>query len=116
MPSRTPSPGIPSGEPGRRLRDAVTSGIVAALPVEAAAMAALVDDLRPFHMPEDPNNYRVGRLPSDDPDRPHRVALAILPRDGTRQAAVSCTNLLRTFPGIQCVLMSGIAGGIPRPQ
>src|SRR5688500_142220 len=72
----------------------VTIGILAALPVEGAAMARLIDGLQPFEAADDPNTYRVGALPSNDPARPHRIALAVLPRDGTRYAASMCTNLL----------------------
>ncbi len=99
-----------------RVTDEVTIGILAALPVEGAAIARLIDDLRPFQAGDDPSTYRIGQLPSSDPARPHRVALAVLPRDGTRYAAMMCTNLLRTFPGVRCVIMMGIAGGIPRPN
>jgi nucleoside phosphorylase len=96
--------------------DEVTIGILAALPVEGAAMARLIDDLQPFEMESDPNLYRVGSMPSKNPNHPHRVALAVLPKEGTRFAAMMCANLLRTFTQVRCVLMMGIAGGIPRPE
>src|SRR6185503_19076810 len=66
--------------------------------------------------PQDPNHYRTGFLPSTDPARPHGVAVLMMSRDNTRSAAGYCTNMLRTFPGIQIVIMVGIAGGLPRPQ
>jgi len=108
-----PLPRGPADEPGRRVRDEVTIGILAALPVEGAAMASLIDDARLFSFSEDPHDYRVGSLPSNDPGRPHRVAMAVLSRDGTRHAAATCADLLRTFPYVRCVVMIGIAGGIP---
>lgn len=79
-------------------------------------MASLIDDPQTVQFRDDPNNYRIGTVPSSDPAVPHHVALAMMPRDGTRHAAVMCTNLLRTFPNVQCVIMTGIAGGIPRPH
>lgn len=108
-----PSPRGPADEPSRRVRDEVTIGILAALPVEGAAMASLIDDARLFSFSDDPHNYRVGSLPSNDPSRPHRVAMAVLSQDGTRHAAATCADLLRTFPYVRCVVMVGIAGGIP---
>ncbi|WP_245594729.1 hypothetical protein [Actinospica robiniae] len=65
---------------------------------------------------EDPNRYRVGYLRSSDTARPHRVALVTMPQDNTRNAAATCTDLLRTFQSVRCVLMIGIAGGIPSPR
>ncbi len=91
----------------------VTIGIIAALPVEAAAMSALINAPVTARFPEDPNDYQVGHLHSAEPGRPHRVALTTLPRDNTRMAAMACTDMLRTFPGIRCVVMTGIAGGVP---
>jgi nucleoside phosphorylase len=108
-----PAPRGPADEPDGRVRDEVTIGILTALPVEGAAMASLIEDTRLFSFDEDPHDYRVGSLPSNDPDRPHRVAMAVLSRYGTRYAAATCADLLRTFPNVRCVVMVGIAGGIP---
>jgi nucleoside phosphorylase len=96
-------------------RDA-TIGIIAALPVEGAAMGALINGLRRVRIDDDPNDYRVGYLDSAEPARPHRVVLAALPQDNTRNAAVVCTDLIRTFQHVRCVVMTGIAGGVPAPQ
>ncbi|NMO49802.1 5'-methylthioadenosine/S-adenosylhomocysteine nucleosidase [Actinoplanes sp. TBRC 11911] len=104
-----PPPDSAAGE----VRNGVTIGILAALPVEGAAMASLIDDERPLMHAEDPNHYVVGTLPSNDAGRPHGVAMAVLSQDGTRHAAARCANLLRTFPNVHCVVMVGIAGGIP---
>ncbi|GAA2668985.1 hypothetical protein GCM10010437_004680 [Actinoplanes palleronii] len=93
----------------------MTLGIMTALPVEAAAVLSVVQDVTGFADPHDQNAYQVGLLPSSDPDRPHTVAVLMMPRDGTRLAATCCTNMLRTFPNIRTVLMAGIAGGVPRP-
>jgi nucleoside phosphorylase len=95
-----PSPESAAGE----VRNGVTIGI---------------EDERPLMHAEDPNHYVVGSLPSNDATRPHGVAMAVLSQDGTRHAAARCANLLRTFPNVHCVVMVGIAGGIPnvgRPE
>ncbi|HKT00707.1 MAG TPA: hypothetical protein VJT31_14345 [Rugosimonospora sp.] len=93
-----------------------TVAIVTALPVESAAVRAMVDDLSARRPPlEDPNYYVGGTMPSDDPNQPHGVVVALLPADNTRNAAAVCIDLLRTFPQVQVVVMAGIAGGIPAP-
>src|SRR5688500_15803472 len=99
-----------SAQPG------VSVGIVSALWKESAAMRALVEDLRPVPPRSgDRNHYQEGWLPSTDPDRPHRVVLALLPQDGNGNASSVCTDLFRSYPGLECVVMCGIAGGIPAP-
>jgi nucleoside phosphorylase len=108
-----PSPRGTADEPVRRVREEVTIGILTALPVEGAAMASLIEDARLVSFAEDPHLYRVGSLPSNDPARPHRVAMTVLSQYGTRYAAATCANLLRTFPNVGCVVMVGIAGGVP---
>lgn len=94
----------------------VTFGIMAALPVELSALIEVVDDVRTYKDDDDPNDYRLGRIPSGSPGRFHSVVLLIPPRDGTQLAATCCAHMLRTFPNIQTVIMTGIAGGIPRPH
>jgi len=114
-PSRTP---YASGRSAAGWSD-VTIGIIAALPVEGAAMAALITNPVAVRVDGDPNDYRVGHLDSLEPARPHRVVLTTMVQDNTRNAATTCTDLLRTFPGIRCVIMTGIAGGVPslaRPE
>jgi nucleoside phosphorylase len=96
-------------------RDA-TIGIIAALPVEGAAMGALINGLERIRADDDPNDYRVGYLDSADAARPHGVVLAVLPQDNTRNAAVVCTDLIRSFPRVRCIVMTGIAGGVPAPD
>src|SRR5262249_4475507 len=57
-----------------------------------------------------------GWVPSRDPDRPHRVVVATQVQDGTRNAAAICTNMARSFPSLRCIVMSGIAAGVPAPR
>jgi nucleoside phosphorylase len=94
----------------------VTIGIVAALWIEGLAMRALIDDVIPLPpIPGDPNHYHIGRLPSSQPNRHHSLVLTTMPRDSTRNAAAISTNLIRSFPQVECVIMVGIAGGVPVP-
>jgi nucleoside phosphorylase len=93
-----------------------TIGIVTALPVEGAAVRHLVDDLQPARGIDDPNHYHCGWLPSADAGRPHRIVTTVLPHDGTRNASAICTDLLRSFHTVRCVVICGIAGGIPAAQ
>src|SRR5689334_9813797 len=83
-----------------------TIGIIAALPVEGAAMGALIKGLQQVWIEDDPNDYRVGYLDSMDPLRPHRVVLTALPQDNTRNAAAACTDLIRTFKRVRCVIIT----------
>ncbi|HET8657951.1 MAG TPA: hypothetical protein VFM55_03025 [Micromonosporaceae bacterium] len=97
----------------------VTIGIITALPVEGAAMTALITEPTVVRVDGDPNDYRVGYLASADVSTPHRVVLTTMPLDNTRNAAATCANLLRTFTGVRCVVVTGVAGGIPsldRPE
>lgn len=94
----------------------VTIGIIAALPVESAAMSTLISEPVTARIPQDPSQYRIGHLASADPDRPHRVVLTTMPEDNTRNAATTCTNMLRSFPRLRSVILTGIAGGVPTPE
>src|SRR5256714_14907421 len=95
--------------------DEIHVGIVTALPVECAAVRLLVDDLVDQPAPGDPNHYMSGWLPSRELGRPHRVVVAMQAQDGTRNAATISTDLIRSFPHVRCVVMCGIAGGMPTP-
>jgi nucleoside phosphorylase/tetratricopeptide (TPR) repeat protein len=93
----------------------VTVGVVTALPVEGAAIRTMVEALHPIAISGDPNYYHVGWLASSDPKRPHQVVVTILPQDGTRNASAVTVDLVRSFPTVRCVIMCGIAGGVPAP-
>jgi nucleoside phosphorylase len=111
-----PSP-EPTDPAARRLeRGDVTIGIITALPHEAVAIKTFLTDTTDLSVPGDPNIYHLGYLDSSDRARPHHVAMVQMPEDNTRNAAVVCTELLRTFQGVRCVLMVGIAGGVPSLQ
>ncbi|WP_162907965.1 effector-associated domain 2-containing protein [Allorhizocola rhizosphaerae] len=100
----------------RSLSD-VGIGIVTALPVECAAMRYFVDDLADVAgRPGDPKRYVTGTMPSTLAGRPHRVVVTVMAQDNNKNAAAACIDLLRSFSSIQCVLMVGIAGGIPTAE
>lgn len=110
-------PSEPTDSAARHVeRGSVTIGVVTALAEEAVAVKRFIEDIKELRIDEDPNQYHVGYLASSDRARPHRVALVQMPEDNTRNAAATCTELLRTFQGIRCVLMVGIAGGVPAPR
>ena len=112
MPPITPS--LSNDDVNRRRRDNVTIGILTALTDEGAAMVKLIDDVRAGQFDNDPQTYEIGTIPSRKEHQPHHVAMVLLADDGTRQAAVACVDMLRTFPGMHTVIVVGIAGGIPR--
>jgi nucleoside phosphorylase len=94
----------------------VTIGIIAALSIEGAAMRTLMARPQTVRMQDDPNEYRLGHLDSAEQGRPHHVVLVTLTGDDTRNAAATCTDMLRSFPHIRAVIMMGIAGGVPDPR
>ncbi|KIW84080.1 hypothetical protein Z517_03326 [Fonsecaea pedrosoi CBS 271.37] len=91
--------------------DDYTVGWICALPVEAAAGKAMLDD---EHQPlrqekHDHNKYTLGRVGC------HNVVVTCLPAGvpGTNAAAIVATQMLRTFTQIRFCLMVGIGGGVP---
>jgi nucleoside phosphorylase len=89
-------------------------GIMTALPEEFAAMRALLDGpSASSNVPTDRADYVLGTLPSRDAGRPHHAVLTMLGQTGTNAAADACTNLVRSFPSVQIVIMCGIACGVP---
>jgi nucleoside phosphorylase len=96
--------------------DQATIGIITALPVEYSAMLLVGEERGERRVPADPNRYGALLLPSTDPARPHRCVLTLLVRDGTAHASAASTDLIRSFPTVRAVLVTGIAGGIPAPH
>jgi nucleoside phosphorylase len=90
--------------------------VVTALPEEWVAVRALLDgEGRPVPA-GDRGRYVVGRLPSLVAGVPHTVVAAIAGEGGSSRAATLVANLLRSFDAVSCVLMVGIAAGVPRPR
>lgn len=96
-------------------RLAPTLAVITIVPEEFSAVAALLDEL-PAHPGADEAGFRLGELPSSDPDRPHLVVLARQQRAGTGPAAALVTDLTRTFPSLTHVVVCGTACGVPRPR
>lgn len=103
------------GTPDRPWTDpAPAVGIITALPEEFVAMRVLLDEAGEEHtMANDPSCYVGGFLPSQDHDRAHSVILTLLGDTGNTPAAECCTNLCRSFPSVNTLIMTGIACGVP---
>ena len=90
-------------------------GVLTALPLEFAAMLAMLDEQRPLSVSGDPNDYVVGSFPAVDGSGMHHIVVTLLKKIGNNTAAAAASALLRSFPSVQDVLMVGIAGGCPHP-
>lgn len=94
--------------------DKYTVGWIAALPHEAIAAKAALDDFhgrRPSTKhPSDQNAYILGRI-SD-----HNIVIASLPGGviGTTSATTTAMHMLASFPSIRIGLMVGTGAGIPK--
>jgi nucleoside phosphorylase len=95
--------------------EAPTFGIVTAMPEELAAVRAVLDGERRRLVPDDRASYFIGEMPGALPDAPHTVVVTMLGETGTNAAADGCANLVRSFGSVDCVLMVGIAAGVPNP-
>lgn len=90
-------------------------GILTALPEEFAAMRSFIDDPRRANVEGDRADYLIGTMPGAGPPAAHTVALTLLGETGNDAAAGGCANLLRSYPTVRCLLMTGIAAGVPDP-
>jgi nucleoside phosphorylase len=90
-----------------------TFGILTALPAEFVAMRGMLNVPAHRYVAADPANYVIGTMPSAIPDQPHTVVLTMLGETGTNAAADGTANLARSFGTVNCVLMVGIAAGVP---
>jgi nucleoside phosphorylase len=90
-----------------------TVGIICALPLEAAAAAAVLDEEFAALGQDDldHNSYKLGRI------HHHNVAIASLPSGvyGSTSAASVAKDMLRTFKSLRFGLMVGIGGALPVP-
>ncbi len=91
-------------------------GIITALPEEFVAVKVLLDS--PF--PYSPNSnhvqagdqYFIGTISAMDGGA-HKIALCLLPNIGNNLASIIATKMQITFPSIDNIIISGIAGGVP---
>ena len=88
-----------------------TVGWVCAITNEETAAKAMLDDV---HEPlpqkrNDSNVYILGRIYK------HNIVIACLPAGklGTHSAAITATNMFRTFTSLRFCLMVGVGGGLP---
>jgi nucleoside phosphorylase len=81
--------------------------LIAALPVEFAAIQAMLD--QPFPSIQDGIKYVLGRIGQ------HTVVATLLTHMGNNFAAIGATKVIRVFPSIKDLLMVGIAAGVPQP-
>src|ERR1700678_2941177 len=88
-------------------------GILTALPEEFAAMRSFIVDQERANVLGDRADYVIGTVPSADGCRAHEVVLTMLGETGNDAAAGACTNMLRSYPSVRCLLMVGIAAGVP---
>ncbi|GES58921.1 hypothetical protein ATEIFO6365_0003020400 [Aspergillus terreus] len=88
-------------------------GWICALPLEAAAATALLDEEHPSldQDPGDTNAYTLGRIGQ------HNVVIGCLPLGsmGESSATAVAKDMLRSFPNIKIGLMVGVGGGAPGP-
>src|SRR5215472_13349193 len=96
--------------------DGPVFGIVTALPEEFAAMRAMIGDATRWHDADDRAGYVLGTIPGIDPGIWHRVVLTMLGQAGNDVAASALAHLVRSFRSVRCVLMVGIAAGVPSPR
>ncbi len=99
-----------SSTPSRQASD-YTIGLVCALPLERAALEAILDEEHPV-LPakeRDDNQYSFGRI------GPHNTVIAGLPSGvtGSSSAASVASHLMRSFPSTRFGLLVGIGGGAP---
>lgn len=105
--SRT-RPTSPQGNP--------TIGIITALPIEYAAMKALLENQSDYTAPGQGagRRYLLANVPSAE-GGVHSVVLS-LGDVGNNIAASRATLLLEHFPTVTSIIMVGIAGGVPNPD
>lgn len=89
-------------------------GVVTALPIEFAAMKAMLDFVdTSFKKPEgDSNDYARGFIRNKNGENVE-VILVVCKEMGNNHSTAAVTNLIRSFEKIEDVIMTGIAGAIP---
>ena len=106
----------PTSRPPERQRTAPTVGIITALPKEYAAVAVLLESTRE-HVIDGRGGgrrYLFGEIPGSTGGT-HTVVMCLADM-GNNIAATRATLLLEHFPSVTQVIMTGIAGGVPRPD
>jgi nucleoside phosphorylase len=96
-------------------REQYTVGWVCALPTEASAAQAMLDETYsalPSRNAHDSNVYTFGSVCN------HKVVIALLPSGvyGTTSAATTAKEILLSFPNIRFGLLVGVGGGVPSEE
>lgn len=102
-------------QPSTNPPDEPLIGLITAMPIEFQAMRSLLTAPEDASAQFDRAHYVRAELPSLDPDRPHRVVLVQTAATATDAAADAAANLVRSFPSVSCLIMTGVAAGIPAP-
>lgn len=89
-------------------------GVLTALPKEHAAVKRMLSAARSLSIEGDPTIYTLGTVPG--PSGQHRILLACQSKYANNPAAVTVTNIARSFPTIEAIIFVGIAAGVPRPK
>lgn len=99
---------------GKTIIKTTTIGVACALPREFAAMQLMLEDIDPaFEKPkDDPNDYVKGTITSKKGTRID-VIVALAKEMGNNQAGIASSHMIRSFPDLDDIIMSGIAGGVP---
>jgi nucleoside phosphorylase len=108
--------GITTTQPSQHTGDEPTIGILTAMPLEFHAVRSLLDNVHEATVPLDHASYVRAELPSHDPHHRHHIVLTQTGATGTSAAADAATNLTRSFPTVRCLIMTGIAAGVPNPH
>ena len=89
--------------------------IVATKDCEAAAVWAVCNSYgAPLAPADDPNVYRIGTILTG-PERSPRNVLMVTCGQGNQAAGAVTVQALNSFPGIEHILLVGIAGACPNP-
>lgn len=93
--------------------DRIEIGVITALPKECAAMKKMLANVEEifFEGSGAGNRFYLGEVQGAN-GRIHKVVLCDCGM-GNNKAAIGATNMLRLFPQMHSVIMTGIAGGMP---
>ncbi len=91
--------------------------IITALPKERAAVQCMMDSVEPWPGNGNGYIYSIGTISSPSSNsRFHKVVITQTMKMGNNSGATTAAVAKATFPAIDDIIMSGIAGGIPSPS
>ncbi|KDN21772.1 CATRA conflict system CASPASE/TPR repeat-associated protein [Amycolatopsis rifamycinica] len=104
---------VPVAGPARAAADEPLIGLLTAMPIEFQAVRSLLENVQDASAGR--AHYVRGELPSREPKRPHKIVLVQTGATATNAAAESAAGLVHSFPSISCLIMAGVAAGVPAP-